>query len=110
MIRVGDIVRTSYNTGPYRVTSVEGGCCCPSYLDDLNMRDQAPASLPHMHIVCVMASDPIGAEKNEKRRHHLNGYAQIGGLLLDVHRVDGKWSKDELFIIGHDDRVQPELI
>lgn len=67
-IKVGDIIRTNYNTGPYRVVSVCGPFTEPSFVDSLNMGKDAPKSPPHFSYVCE--------QLDSKRRNpfYLNGY------------------------------------
>ena len=70
-IKVGDIVRTNYNTGPYRVVGVNGPFTDPSYVDSLNMGKDAPESPPHFSYVCV------GLDSKKRQLFYLNGYDGI---------------------------------
>ena len=67
-IYVGMSVRTSYCTGPYIVTDVTEDCTCPSFLDSLDMGDEAPASRPHYHLTCRKQDERKGS------KYFLNGY------------------------------------
>lgn len=105
MIEIGDIVRTSYGTGPYRVVEVycpDGGCVCPAPLDEINMR-KPPASEPHFHVTLVKASFPIDRNPRESECYWLNGYTERGGRYISV------WSKDEIFVDGKTPGVQLRL-
>lgn len=62
----GMIVRTSYNTGPYEVTSFTDGCTCPSFHDAITLCAEAPLSKPHCHIRCKKVG--------ERGDYYLNGY------------------------------------
>jgi hypothetical protein len=46
MLKIGDIVKTSYGTGPYRILSLSGPHTRASYVDTINMADPPP-SRPH---------------------------------------------------------------
>lgn len=47
----GHIIKTSYDTGPYRVIGITRGCTCPHILDEINnFSDPQPPSEPHMHL------------------------------------------------------------
>lgn len=111
MIEIGDIVRTSYGTGPYRVVEIVRDCCCPAYLDTLNYRNP-PASPPHFHLTLVKADCPIGKEPQTpggKGFYWLNGYAEKGGRYVNVWGgfYDGR--KDEIIVEGHAAGAQLEL-
>lgn len=67
-IKVGDIIRTNYNTGPYRVVSVRGPFTEPSYIDSLNMGEDAPLSPPYFCYTCRL----VGSKKRDD--YYLNGY------------------------------------
>jgi hypothetical protein len=41
-LAVGDIVKTSYETDPYRVVDIRRGCTCPSYVERLNWSEKEP--------------------------------------------------------------------
>lgn len=51
----GMLIRTSYDTGPYRIARpyrirrVYRGCTCPLYTDRINLR-HPPAQPPHLHL------------------------------------------------------------
>lgn len=79
-LHVGMIVRTSYGTGPYRITDVVENCNCPKFLDELEFGDKAPKSKPHYHLVCKRLD-------NSRDSFHLNGYDEN---LLSV------WGNDRL--------------
>lgn len=92
-IGAGDIVRTSYGTGPYRVVSVHAGCRCPSYMDSINLRPgEAPPSREHFHLTLVDADKAPGAERNEANLRWLNGYEQTPD-----GRFKSVWSSDEIY-------------
>lgn len=112
-IEIGDIVRTSYGTGPYRVVEIERDCTCPSYFEELEYmgRPGAKPSPPHIHLTLVNADVPIGSEPKQpgaKGFYWLNGYAWEGGRWLCVWRGwQGK--RDELIIEGNAAGVQLQL-
>lgn len=70
MIMVGDVVRTSYGTGPYRVDHIIRGCTCPDYTDEINGFDDAPPSSPHLHLGVT----GCGGDHNDGEIFALSGY------------------------------------
>ena len=85
-IEIGDIIRTgTYGKDSYRVVSIERGCTCPSYLDEIEL-DDPPASPPHMHIVGVVVTQ----NHSFGRTGYLNGY--------DEETLKNVWYDDELVI------------
>jgi len=107
MIEIGDIVRTSYGTGPYRVVEVKHGCDCPSYFDGLEFMgrpDKARRSKPHCHMLLVKASCPVGKEPRRGETmagyYWLNGYDESGASV---------WNSDKLFVEGKAPGMQLRL-
>lgn len=82
MIGINQIVRTSYGTGPYRITSFSGPITEPEYLRHID-GDDSPSE-EHYNITCA-ALDGRGGE------YYLNGY-----------RPDGTnvWTDDRLLFEG----------
>lgn len=77
---VGQLVRTNYNTGPYRITKITGPCDDPSFVDSLNLRDKAPKSKPHYCITCRTLNP------RDHSDYYLNGYDD--STLRNVWRDD----------------------
>ena len=73
---VGEIVRTNYGTGPYRVVGAYGPCQCPKYLDWINQGQGVQASEPHFDLVCVDAD--ARSRPGKDLRSYLNGYRRDG--------------------------------
>lgn len=92
-LQPGVVVRTSYGTGPYCITSVYGPCACPRFLDSISLREP-PASELHYHLLCEDADRRGGAP------YHLNGY-----------RPDGTnvWDSDYLVFEGVAEGVSGDL-
>ena len=67
-IKIGDIIRTSYGTGPYEVIDVKGPFTTPNFLDSLNLREKAPMSPPHFSYTCKR----VGSKK--RGEYYLNSY------------------------------------
>lgn len=90
ILRLGNIVRTNYNTGPYVITCVTGPCQCPEYVRSLD-GDETPSE-EHFHITCQIPDQP------ERGNYWLNG-----------HRDDGTsvWGDDKLYVV--DSAAQQEL-
>jgi len=70
---IGEVVRTSYGTGPYRVVRATGPNTSPSFLDSINGIDRP--SEPHFNLVCHDAN-PLPGRKS--RESYLNGYRLDG--------------------------------
>lgn len=68
MIAINQIVRTSYGTGPYRITGFSGPHMSPSYINTLD-GDDTPSE-PHYDITCTHIVS--GGE------YYLNGYRADG--------------------------------
>lgn len=68
MVCVGQVVRTSYGTGPYIIRNISGERTDPSFIDSLNLQEKAPRSLPHRNFEVSPLSDP------KKKGYFLNGY------------------------------------
>lgn len=81
MLQLGEIVRTSYNTGPFRIVEISEICTCAEYVRELD-GDDSPSE-PHYHLTCVGV--------NNKKTYWLNG-----------HRADGTsvWDDDYLIFEG----------
>jgi hypothetical protein len=86
---IGDIIITSYGTGPYEVIKVSGPCDCPKYIDllDEDYEHPAPRSKPHYHFTLKTPGE------KKKSNFYLNGYALQGGNIKSV------WSDDVIEII-----------
>lgn len=94
-LEIGDIIKTSYGTGPYRVKKVARGCTCES-AGVLYRAKGFDASLvafpkPHLHLVCSKAGT--------KLKSHLNFYCEE--TLKNIFRPD-----DFLIILENDQPVQ----
>lgn len=72
IVEVGRLVKTSYGTGPYRITEVNGPCECPEFLRHLD-GDDTPSE-PHYHIVCETAD----GEQCWLNGHRLDGTSVWG--------------------------------
>lgn len=90
LVPIGTVVKTSYNTGPYRVERIFGPSTEPSYGDYLNLGSKADQSRPHYSMSCVYPTDPPGT----KPHSFLNGYELRDGRILSV------WNESEIFIVG----------
>jgi hypothetical protein len=104
MLQIGDIVKTSYNTGPYRILHISGPHTNPSYVDSLNLRDKAPPSKPHYNMVVVPEHIVIGKERPNDYCY-LNGYEPTA----DSATWRSVWSDDELYISGTAKGIQLQL-
>ena len=80
-LRVGMRVRTNYGTGPYRITHVSEECTCPSFLDSLELGNNAPKSKPHYHLACK--------KDGLRDKFYLNGYDE---------NLNSVWNNDRLIV------------
>lgn len=87
MLHEGMYVRTSYNTGPYRITHITRGCTCPKHLDEINNHGNAQPSAPHTHIMAKRPSDTP-----RHHTYHLNGF--------DEETLCSVWSSDRLYVVS----------
>lgn len=53
-LEIGQRIRTSYGTGPYRITSIVRGCTCK---DPLDFFDEGPDLAPHIHLMLKDADE-----------------------------------------------------
>jgi hypothetical protein len=89
-LAVGDLIKTNYNTGPYRVVEIKRGCTCPAYLDELNSGGRTlPPAPDHLHITCVKPADA-----RQKGYYWLNRYLEEKGRIRSVD------SDDEVIVVG----------
>ena len=119
MLRLGDVIETSYGTGLYRIIRITRNCKCPDYLTGLNC-DRTPCGHeedclhncpltkdqdPHMHLVCVDAGEPIRDHYPDHKLSYLNGYREYpDGTIRSV------WNpSDHLVVVGHQ-KVQPSFL
>lgn len=110
MIEIGDIVRTSYGTGPYRVVKIDRGCCCASYADELRLGyGKGRPSPPHIHLTLVKAEFPLDREPKQTDCYWLNGYAWTDGRWRCVWGGFGDGRADELIVEGSTPGVQLQL-
>lgn len=87
---VGEIVSTSYGTGPYVINSVSELCACPSYIDTIN-GDVLKDAEPHYHLRCT--SVVSGA----------NSFFYLNGFMDDGKNV---WDDDFLIFNGSAKNIQ----
>lgn len=86
IVQTGNIVTTSYGTGPYLLTEVSGPCTCSNAIGLINGIEGC--SEPHFHAVC---------EHNKSGgTFYLNGYTQDGSNV---------WSEDFLTVVKHADQM-----
>lgn len=83
MVHVGQVVRTSYGTGPYIIRDIGEEITEPSFIDLLNLREKTPRSLPHRNFTVSPLLDP------KKKGFYLNGYDE---------NLRSVWSDDYLVI------------
>lgn len=91
MYRVGQIVKTSYDTGPYRITKVSELCDCANFLDVIANHPER-RSRPHYHLACArVPTEPDKYHIKRQGDYYLNGYDEFG---QNVWRDDYLLSED----------------
>jgi hypothetical protein len=94
MILPGDIVRTSYGTGPFLVTRVLRDCTCAHFVNRINGND---TPLPrHIHIECD--------DMNGKSGYGLGYYDDSTNPARSVYKLD-----DYVEVVGHDENFKPSV-
>lgn len=91
--KVGDIVRTNYKTGPYRIVAAEFGCTCGNYVEVINNLGKKICSEPHWHFMLVDADEPptkTGTYHDSKLRW-LNRFIYRNGECVSVDGPHEKW-------------------
>ena len=82
-LEIGDIVKTSYGTGPYRIIHIERDCTCPEYIISLD-GDESP-SKPHLHLTVYLV---------EKGHCDKEGLSWLNGY--DENTLQSVWDRDYL--------------
>ena len=88
ILNVGDIIKTSYGTGPYEILKIVWECTCPAYLSDKPTKK-------HIHLVLCTLGD-------KRDKFYLNQYD--GGTLESVTPP-----YDKIIVIQRNDLVQLSL-
>lgn len=99
---VGALVRTSCDTGPYRITELHGPCTCAHILTQINRmwEKELPASEPHFHLTCIWEGAKFPGSNHRYDNSYLNGYREDGTNV---------WSDDVLFFEGMAQGVTGDL-
>lgn len=92
LLEVGQIIKTNYNTGPYRIKSIHRECTCPECIRSIN-GDDSP-SLKHIHLI---VKDLNGGRGD----YYLNGYNE--------ETLKSVWSDDYLILCEDDQPIQISL-
>jgi hypothetical protein len=82
-LAVGDLVETSYGSGPYRVEHISGTCACRAFVDELNDNKSPLLLRKHVHITC--------SKPGERDNYYLNGY--------DPKTLRSVWNGDRITVI-----------
>lgn len=87
-LEVGDIVKTNYDTGPYRIEDIHRGCTCPNYVGQLNSRRKLPPAPEHIHLTLTKPDERRGGH------YFLNRYLEEKGRIRSVDTAD------EIIVVG----------
>ena len=83
MIHVGQVVRTSYGTGPYIIRDISEESTEPRFIDLVCLHEEVPRSLPHRNFKVSPLSNP------NQNGFYLNGYDE---------NLRSVWTEDYLVI------------
>lgn len=106
-IEIGQIIKTNYDTGPYRVVSIVRGCTCPHVLDDMNAKrpHEEPDPLPpHAHLYLRGTEDAAPHNRGEE--------AWIGYLdeeTLRTYGAGGKLTRDRVILLKNPVPIQTSI-
>lgn len=118
-LKVGDIVKTSYGTGPYRITRMR---ICEDYnACDFTGRGKHPPNRPHMHLTCKAVylegmDNPMNIEP-PRQDFYLNNYHPE--TLRNIGPADGKldpedvcipWQNDYLIVVSRSEIPMQETL
>lgn len=118
VVRVDDIIRTSYTRQPLVVVDVIGGCRCPEYRveidcdgspcnNELDCGGNCPLTRsdpPHLHLVCVEKERFFSDRWRACDRRFYGGYVPDGAARLRCIWNDGLTpggEPDVIEIVGH---------
>lgn len=103
-IEVGQILKTNYDTGPYRVISIKRGCTCPHILDTINLFDDAPLLPAHSHLYLRGTED---AEPHNRGEEAWIGY--LDEATLETYGEGGKFTGDKIILCKNPVPIQASL-
>lgn len=95
----GMVVRTNYDTGPFRIIGITRECVCPHILDTINRFDSAPPLPAHTHLWLRY----ITKDHNEGKEAFI-GY--LDEESLRTYGEGGEWSGDEIILCESEEPVQ----
>lgn len=99
-LEVGHIIRTNYDTGPFRIQSILRGCTCTHILDSIESRE-LPLP-PHTHLVLRY----ITRDHNEGKEGYI-GY--LDEETMHTYGEGGVLINDEIILCENDAPVQATL-
>ncbi len=103
-IEVGQILKTNYVTGPYRVVSIERGCTCPHVLDSINHFDEAPPLPPHAHLYLRYTDE--APEHNRGAVAYIN---YVDEATLKTYGEGGSFTGDRIILCENTQPIQTSL-
>lgn len=101
--RIGDIVKTSYDTGPYEIVKISGPCRCAPFGWVINhMSEEDPEDWEeHWHLECTWAG-PRAPGHAYTEHYYLNGYGVHDTEIVQVPQKEsdcGWGQREKLYII-----------
>jgi hypothetical protein len=92
-IEIGDLVKTSYGTGPFRIVKIVRGCHCPRNYDESPL-----PSYGHIHLMVQYETH----DHNHGKMGYLNGYRED-----DLCSI---WNSDYLILLPNNKPVQATIL
>ena len=100
-IEIGQILKTSYDTGPFRVESIVRGCTCSHILDEIESIDHPLPSHIHMRL------KDLSPGHNHGKDAWIN---YVDEETLQTYTAAGKFSGDKLILLENIQPVQASFI
>jgi hypothetical protein len=92
----GMLIKTNYNTGPYRIKKIKRDCTCAHFLAEINMNNPPPLP-PHLHLT---VTNPDGSGE-----FYLNYYDEETLIGYGPGSYDG--TKDQIIVLTPDMPLKP---
>jgi hypothetical protein len=95
-LEIGQIIKTSYDTGPYKIKEIVRGCTCTHILDEIESK-VAPLP-PHLHLTLV----GVGGDHNDGEVAYLGYY--------DEQTLQSVWCDDRIILCENREPVQQSFV
>ena len=92
-LEVGQTIKTNYDTGPYKIVSIERNCRCPGIMDVINDSGVIESN-PHAHLIV--------RDLKDKKLGYLNWY--------DEDTLKSVVNRDRIIMLSNDRPIQLSLV